>query len=390
MRAVLIDIDGLRIEVFLSLFSPLSPNPKDGLMKESPNHEPIRQPTFADIAKQAGVCKATVSLALRNNARIPEDTRKRIKKIALEMGYRNNPLVTANMAKIRRSKDRKSTLPTIGLLSTFYDEERPQKRVEWHIQSRFLQGAKRRSEELGFDFDFLEFDLAYYSGDRIQQVLLNRGVSGLVLGPLRFSNMNLNLDWADFAVASIGVSDSLGNIPSVFYDNFRCMQDVLDYLTKRGYRRIGFITDSENEMRGGHMWNAGFLEYQNRVLKKEHTVPILRVPKPELLFESSDFESMHYWYRQHKPDVIIAFRSQILDYFQRLGYKVPQDFGYMVLNWSSLTDGCSGYRQCHEEMAEVAVNIVSERLYNNDRGELSKPRTTLLRGDFVEGFTLRK
>gem|GEM_PF-6695918 len=36
-------------------------------MKDSPSHEPDRRPTFADIAKQAGVCKATVSLALRNN-----------------------------------------------------------------------------------------------------------------------------------------------------------------------------------------------------------------------------------------------------------------------------------------------------------------------------------
>lgn len=359
-------------------------------MKDYPDHEPVKRPTFADIAKQADVCKATVSLALRNNPRISEHTRNRIKEIALEMGYRSNPFVKANMAQIRRSKDRKGTLPTIALLSTFYDEERVEKRVEWHIQNRFLQGAKRRAEELGFDFDFLEFDLAYYSGKRIQQVLMNRAVSGLVIGPLRFSNTKLRLDWSNFAVATIGISDCLGTIPAVFYDNFRCMQAVLEYLTNRGYRRIGFITDSENELRGGHLWNAGFLEYQNRLIEPNDRIPIMRVPKPELLFERSDFDSMHTWYRQHKPDVIIAFRSKILDYFQNLGYKVPQDFGYMVLNWSSRTDGCSGYRQCHEEMAEVAVNIVSERLYNNDRGELKKPRTTLLRGDFVDGFTLRK
>jgi LacI family transcriptional regulator len=358
-------------------------------MKEPQIRKPDKHPTFADIAKQAGVCKATVSLAMRNNPRIPIETRDRIKDIALKMGYRLNPLVSANMAQIRRSKPRGASKATIGLLNTFIDEQLKDKRVEWHIQSRFLKGAKRRSEELGFDFDFLEFDLAYYSGDRIQQVLMSRRVSGLVLGPLRFSNMELNLDWSKFAVSSIGFSDTLGNIPSVFYDNFRCMQDVLECLSKRGYRRIGFITDSENELRGGHLWNAGFLEYQNRVVDSNDRVPILRIPKPELLFGASDFESMHFWYKKNKPDVVIAFRSQILDFFQGLGYKVPEDFGYMVLNWSSKTDGCSGYRQCHEEMAEVAVNIVSERLYNNERGELTKPRTTLLRGDFVEGFTLK-
>lgn len=348
-----------------------------------------KRPTFADIANAAGVCKATVSLALRNNKRIPTETRDRIKKIALDLGYRQNPLVTANMAQVRRSKQWKGSMPTIGLLTTFYDEQRADKRVEWHIGSRFYEGCKRRASTLGFDFDFLEFDLNHYSSKRIQQVLLNRQITGLVLAPLRFSNTPLHLDWSQFAVASIGFSDPLGNIPSVFYDNFRCMQDILDFLSKRGYKRPGFITDSENEMRGGHLWNAGFLEYQNRLIDKYNRVPIMRVPKPELLFEKEDFESMHLWYRQHQPDVIITFRSKILDYFTSQGYHVPEDFGYMVLNWSSKTDGCSGYRQCHEEMAEVATSIVSERLYNNERGVLSKPRTTVLRGDFVDGFTIR-
>jgi DNA-binding LacI/PurR family transcriptional regulator len=359
------------------------------MSQESPSSGSIKRPTFVDIAKQAGVCKATVSLALRNNSRISAGMRKRIKTIADDLGYRSNPLVTANMTQVRRSKHWKGSMPTIGLLSTWYDEQREVKRVEWHIQNRFLEGAKRRAQELGFDFDYLEFDLAHYSSERIQQVLVSRNVSGLVISPLRFSNSSLDIDWSKFAVASVGFSDCLGNIPSVFYDNFRCMQDVMDYLTHRGYSRIGFITDSENEMRGGHMWNAGFLEYQDRVLEKHNAVPILRIHKPELLFERSDFETMHNWYNENRPDVIIAFRSQILDYFQGLGYKVPQEFGYMVLNWSSKTDGCSGYRQCHEEMAAAAVNIVSERLYNNDRGELTKPRTTLLRGDFVDGFTIR-
>ncbi len=349
----------------------------------------MKKSTFADIAHEAGVCKATVSLALRNSPRISEPTRRRIQSIAMEMGYHQNPLVAANMSQIRKARNGNESLPTIGLLSTWIDEQREMKRVEWHIQSRFLEGAKRRAVELGFDFDYLEFDLTYYSSDRIQQILESRNISGLILAPLRFSNSILKLDWSNFAVASIGFLDGLDHIPSVFYDNFRCMQHVLEFLTERGYRRIGFITDSENEMRGGHLWNAGFLEYQNRVTDPKDHVPILRVPKPELLFEKSDYEAMHVWYKRNKPDVIIAFRSKILEYFLSLGYKVPEELGYMVLNWSSRTDGCSGYRQCHEEMAEVAINIVSERLYNNDRGELSKPRTTLLRGDFVDGFTIK-
>jgi len=350
---------------------------------------PRKQPTFADIAREAGVCKATVSLALRNSNRISEETRQRIKKIAVEMGYHQNPLVTANMLQIRKARQQTLQTPTVGLLSTWVEDGDERKRVEWHIQSRFLEGAKRRSSELGFAFDYLEFDLAKYSSSRIQQVLESRNIAGIVLTPLRFSDSPLRLEWSKFAVTSIGFSDQLGNIPSVYYDNFRCMQHVLEYLSNRGYRRFGFITDSENEMRGGHLWNAGFLEYQHRLIPEGERVPILRIPKSELRFVRDDYEAMLDWRNRNKPVVIIAFRPNIRDFFQSEGLQAPNDFGYMVLNWSTQTDGCSGYRQCHEEMAEVAVDMVSERLYHNTLGELRKPRVTLLQGDIVEGFTTR-
>ena len=359
------------------------------IVPERPIRTAPSRATYAKIAAAAGVCKATVSLALRNSKQISPDTQQRIKKIATDMGYRQNPLVSANMAQIRSTKKKKKTLPTIGLLSTWLDEQKAEKRVEWDIQSRFREGARGRAYELGFDFDYLEFDLKNYSTERIQQVLTARNISGLVLAPLRFSNSHLQLDWSQFAVCAIGFPDSFGSLPSVYYDNFRCMQNVLEHLTQKGYQRIGFITDSENETRGGHLWNAGFLEYQDRLMSPENRVPILRIPKPELLFDESDFELMHAWYVINKPDVIIGFRSNILTHFRNLGYNVPEDFGYMVLNWSSASEGCSGYRQCHEEMASAAVEIVSGRLYNNNLGEAQKPGSTLLKGDIVAGDTLR-
>ncbi len=198
-----------------------------------------KQPTFADIARDAGVCKATVSLALRNSSRISEQTRERIKSIALNMGYQQNPLVTANMVQIRKARKQSLQTPTVGLLSTWVEEAEEPKRVEWHIQSRFLEGAKRRSAELGFAFDYLEFDLAKYSSIRIQQVLESRNIAGLVLTPCRFSDSPLRLEWSKFAVTAIGFPDQLGKIPSVYYDNFRCMQHVLEYLSFWVHNRLG-------------------------------------------------------------------------------------------------------------------------------------------------------
>ncbi|MDA1068643.1 MAG: LacI family DNA-binding transcriptional regulator [Verrucomicrobia bacterium] len=81
-------------------------------------------PTIEFIAKKAGVAKSTVSLALRNSPKLLEQTRSRIQKIAQELGYKPNPLVSAQMAHIRSHKSQKS-VTTIGFLNTWFDETQP-------------------------------------------------------------------------------------------------------------------------------------------------------------------------------------------------------------------------------------------------------------------------
>ena len=57
--------------------------------------------TLQDVADKAGVHRSTVSLALRNNARISAEVRERVQRIARELDYRTNPLVTALMRSRR-------------------------------------------------------------------------------------------------------------------------------------------------------------------------------------------------------------------------------------------------------------------------------------------------
>lgn len=57
--------------------------------------------TLGDSAKFAKVSRTTVSLALRNSPRISARMRTRVQALARELGYRQNPLVTAHMAYVR-------------------------------------------------------------------------------------------------------------------------------------------------------------------------------------------------------------------------------------------------------------------------------------------------
>lgn len=345
-------------------------------------------PTIADIAQAAGVAKSTVSLALRGSPKVTPDTQDRIRRIAEEMGYRPNPLVAAQMSHIRQTRSRK-TATTIGFLSTWVDEDK-HKRLRWTIMGRYFNGAKSRAEELGLGFELFEFDRSNYLDSRIQEILYSRGVDGLVLGPLRFSHSKLDLDWDSFALSAIGYYNAYGNIHRVFYDNFECMQIVLNKLTERGYQRIGFVTNEETEARSGYHWSGSFLEFQSRRIEKKNRVPLLRQENQESQFTDDDYRRILEWYNQHKPDVVISFLDNTLNFLIEKGFTPNVDFGYIALSWLPNMKPCAGFHLSLERIGATAVDILVDNLYQNRRGIPSYPNTTLLVGDFVEGTTIRE
>jgi len=348
---------------------------------------PSSAPTYDSIAVAAGVSKSTVSLALRKSPKVKEATRLRIQKTATKLGYRPNPLVSAQMSHIRSRKKRK-TVTTIGFLNTWYDN-RTRKRLKWHIIGRFARGAKDRAESLGYNFEILDFDRSVFKDERIEQILLSRQVDGLVLAPLEYSDTRFNLKWSRFALSAIGYFEAFGNIHRVYYDNFRGMQNLMNRLVERGYRRIGFITDQEDESRGGHFWIGSYLDYQFRLIPEANRIPILSFPVREEAMTPSDFLETERWIETHRPDVVLSFRDGFLKYFQSVGYRIPQDFGYAALCLSPDMENCAGFIPDLEDIGATAVNIIIERLYTNERGALPEPKITLLGGEFREGNTLK-
>ena len=59
--------------------------------------------TIKDIALNCGFSPSTISYALRDNPRIPEATREKIKAVAKEMGYQRDAHLGQLMAQIAAS-----------------------------------------------------------------------------------------------------------------------------------------------------------------------------------------------------------------------------------------------------------------------------------------------
>lgn len=342
--------------------------------------------SLQDIADEAGVSKATVSLALRNNPRISEDVRTRIQSIASAMKYQFNPFVAAQMAQIRITRKRKLS-PTIGFITTF-DHVGDKEHGNWATIGEYLKGAKRRAKELGFKVELFQYNDEEISGARLQQILVSRGIEGLILPPLRYPDYQIPVEWSHFCTCAIGYYENNGPHHTVFYDNFQCLQQLMHRLLAKGFKRIGFVTNNLNEERGRHMWSGSFLNFQHRNLQKKNQIPILKVSR-NLLKSENEKEMLLTWFKRYRPEVIIGFKDYPLTILSSCGYKVVTDFSYVTVNWDTNIPNVSGYYQNLQYIGEVATEIVAGRLYRNERGFPAQNRTTLVQGIWIDGKTLK-
>ena len=66
----------------------------------------LLRPTLRSLAAEAGVSVTTLSFALRDSRQVSAATRARLQRLALERGYRTNPLMTALFSQVRTRKPR--------------------------------------------------------------------------------------------------------------------------------------------------------------------------------------------------------------------------------------------------------------------------------------------
>src|ERR1044071_4963328 len=128
------------------------------------------------IADAVGVHLSTVSLALRNDSRLPEETRKRIQAVAQKLGYTPNPLVSLLMARVRRRNA--GYRGTLGYVHTV---PKGTPRLAGRVHRNFVAGAQRRALELGYTLDEFFLTAEPNSGRQLVRMLDARSIAGLVI-----------------------------------------------------------------------------------------------------------------------------------------------------------------------------------------------------------------
>lgn len=339
-----------------------------------PPNAPQDPPTLRTIARAAGVSVGTVSLALRDNPLIARATRAKLKALAERMGYRPDPRVAQLMSYLQQHKRHGSTGETLAYLTAFSAPQVWMESVTW---SNYFAGARTKAAELGYRIEHFWLRAPGITERSFSRMMHSRGIKGLLIAPVPQSHERMAIDWSRFSTIAFGYSLHEPRLNRVVHNHYHTVTTALRVLESRGYTRIGLATTPYHDNGVTNLWSAGLLTFRDLTGR---AVPIYRGP-----MEAKPFLK---WFRQHKPDAILSTELTAVNLLGKAGYRVPQDCGFVTLDWHDHTRLFSGIDQHSAELGAAAAKSLVGQLQRDEFGIPARPSTLMIEGTWVEGLSL--
>ncbi|WP_282692691.1 LacI family DNA-binding transcriptional regulator [Streptomyces sp. CC208A] len=330
--------------------------PADG----DPGRTPARAvPTSADVARLAGVSRATVSYVLNNTSavRISEPTRARVREAARELGY----VPHAAARTLRAGHSRMVLLPTAhvpvgSLYSGFFHD---------------LQGALRRLDYTVVQYGSIGLDpedAARAWAELRPAAVVSTGeveVTSEAVDILRRSGVK--------AVITIGTGRTEGT-RSLVLDQPRVGEVAVEHLTATGRRRIGVVVPEEP---GLGMFSGPRLEGARRAARAAGAAV---VPLPLAYTEESAGELAARW-PELGLDAVFGYNDEyamlLMRALQDAGVAVPEETA--VIGADDLLLG----RLLRPRLSTVHIDLIpgrelAELVDNAVNGTVDDPATRVL------------
>lgn len=329
------------------------------------------------VADEIGCTRMTVSLALRNDPVIPEQTRTRIRDMANKLGYRPNPLVSALMAQ-RAGRRGDGTGTVMGML--VYSRQ-----ARWWENNRYfgpmVHGFEKRAFELGYRTEAFMAASPDLPPKRLHKILTARNIRALMVLPMPPENKRAELPWEHYVAATMGTSLEYPQMDRVTGDSFKDTWTALEKIQTLGYERPGFVVPEETSFRNAHHYLAAFLAFQ-KITPRMAGVP------PLITKQQKDAKLISTWVKKHRPDVIVG-PNDLRDVLALLKLKCPEEIGLISLTDGNEATGLSGINDNTAIVGIRAAELLAAQLYRNAFGLPAHPSKLLVPGDWIEGKTTR-
>jgi LacI family transcriptional regulator len=329
--------------------------------------------TLKAIARHAGLSLATVSYALRGHPKIPPDTRDLVAAAARELGYRPNPRVAGLMAHIRGARVR----PRAERLAFVWVHTTRRTSAENPYLRAVFKGASARAERLGFALEEFWTDDPGMTEPRLQEIIVARGITGVLLSPVLTPETSLVLDWdwSRLAAVVIGNVTWTPELHHVGHHHFLAMRMVLQELGKLGCRRPAAVVDAVIDDRAKHAWTGAF--FANHP-EPERARELLRMHDPK------QPRGLAAWLTRSGADALIVSAVEQLAAPGVRAFCRRNALPIATLRWSPASPATvAGIDQCDDLLGVQAVELLIAQLHHNERGPPRHPGMMLFPGRWV-------
>jgi DNA-binding LacI/PurR family transcriptional regulator len=319
-----------------------------------------------DIGARLGVDKSTVSMALRGHPRIPEGTRARVRAMADELGYVQDPLFS-QMAQRRWAGRGRPPAVSIGLLS-WSGEDYPDQVRE---VARPLRAAVER---LGYGYERLVVG-GFGGVEKAVRILEARGVRGLVVTASAVDSAWSGFPWERFCGVEIlaGRAAPTG-LPVIRHDTIGAMLDAGRRVAAQRPRRAAIavlqqdppsLTDERDEA-------AALL-----VLRRWAAAGIDHAPLQVFRNSSRHAWDVLEWLTAVRPEAAILPNSAVK-------WALPENDipllrqTRIILQRRHGEAGFAGYEQPMDRIAALAAQQVDALLRGDRRGLPALAETTVV------------
>ncbi len=337
---------------------------------------PARAPTLQTIADHIGCSKNTVSCALRNDSRISDRMKAEVRRVAKELGYRPNPLVSAHMQSLRKSHPAKQSA-TLAFLHTGVESDLWSRRK---FSAELFRGASERASELGYHLTPVWAAEPGISGERLGAILQARGVLGLLVPLVEDPQALKGLNWDEFASAAMGFSLTEPALHSAATFYLHAIPDAGRMLMRAGNKRLGILFSPRLDARFDHAWEAGSaiairqcrdLKIPVTVLRKDYITP----------------KALRNWLLRHRIEGLISVgNTNIFLAISDIRDDLPASFRHLSV-LADEPEKTAGhvwgiYDRDLTGIGAASVDLVVGQLYRNERGIPLKRKTLLIEGEW--------
>ncbi|MBC2600241.1 LacI family DNA-binding transcriptional regulator [Puniceicoccus vermicola] len=332
----------------------------------------VRKYTQKDIAKEANVHPSTVSLAMSNSPSLAKATRERIQTIAKKMGYQPDPF----LSQLATYKHHGHDGIFRGTIAFLINRNPAEKTPNLRPYKKYLTGATKKAETYGYQLKVFDLDREKVSGSRLRQIMLARGVKGILLCPQPRGIERIDdFDFDDFSCVSFGYSLRSPRFHVVNSHQFHAAMLCMKKLIEAGCQRIGFAVPPFHDSRVDHNYLAGYLTN----LSQNPQLPIL----PPFTGDSFSQRSFTEWFNQNKPDGLLTVPYRIPEFLKSMQVDTKLNCKVAITTLNESTNDWPGIDEDGESIAASAVDLIVSMIRRGEMGIPSKPASILLEGTWV-------